>query len=439
MIAQNLIETYQQHVTSQLERYRVLLSQHRFDGVLISAGTEQKIYSDDSSYPFKVNPYFKAWLPLLDRPGSALWIDVNAERPVLFYHQPVDIWHQISTLQDETILSAFAVVTIEAVEDIQRHLPLSQRIAFLGQSRECCFDQAVINPQVLVRELDYQRAYKSDYEIGCIRLASQKAVAGHRAAESAFRQGESEYAIHMAYLSATGQLEEELPYNNIIAINEHASVLHYTQKKRQNSAQRHSFLIDAGASVAGYAADISRTYAFERGLFDDLVASMDGLQRQIIASIELGQSYIDLHLRAHQRIAQLLYAFDLVKVMPDECLQRGLTSLFFPHGLGHLLGLQVHDSGGWQQNPEGDLLPPPGGHPYLRLTRPIEAGQVFTVEPGLYFIPALLNPERHSELGAMINWPLVDELIPFGGIRIEDNIHMLPSGPVNLTRTAFAR
>jgi Xaa-Pro aminopeptidase len=109
--------------------------------------------------------------------------------------------------------------------------------------------------------LHYHRAYKTDYEAGNDARRSKLGARAHRAAESAFRDGASEYGIHMAYLAAVHETESELPYSNIIALNQHGAVLHYTDLNRAPPAHSNSFLIDAGASFHGYASDITRTYA----------------------------------------------------------------------------------------------------------------------------------------------------------------------------------
>jgi Xaa-Pro dipeptidase len=110
--------------------------------------------------------------------------------------------------------------------------------------------------------------------------------------------------------------------------------------------------------------------------------------------------------------------------------------VFFPHGLGHLLGLQVHDVGGRLANRDGELAPPPAAWPGLRNTRTLDAGAVVTIEPGLYFIPALLESARDGAAASAINWSLIKELMPFGGIRIEDNVLATTDGADNLTRNA---
>jgi Xaa-Pro dipeptidase len=110
-----------------------------------------------------------------------------------------------------------------------------------------------------------------------------------------------------------------------------------------------------------------------------------------------------------------------------------------PHGIGHLLGLQVHDVGGLQRSPGGGEIARPDGHPYLRLTRRLEPGFVVTMEPGLYFIDQLLSQARAQAHGAHINWPRVEQLRRFGGIRIEDDLAVTASGCENLTRDAFVQ
>jgi Xaa-Pro dipeptidase len=115
----------------------------------------------------------------------------------------------------------------------------------------------------------------------------------------------------------------------------------------------------------------------------------------------------------------------------------GITRSFLPHGLGHLLGLQVHDAGGHLADTAGRRREPPRGDPFLRLTRTLSPGMVVTIEPGLYFIPALLRAmlAKHE---AHVSRAMIERLLPFGGIRIEDNVAVTADGHRNLTREAFA-
>jgi len=113
---------------------------------------------------------------------------------------------------------------------------------------------------------------------------------------------------------------------------------------------------------------------------------------------------------------------------------RRVTDAFLPHGLGHLLGLQVHDVGGGLKSRGGGELARPKRFPRLRLTRPLEAGMVVTIEPGLYFIDSLLARLRRRRVGRRVNWRKLADLRAYGGIRIEDNVLVTATGHRNLTR-----
>jgi Xaa-Pro dipeptidase len=287
--------------------------------------------------------------------------------------------------------------------------------------------------------LHFDRAVKTPYELECLRRASDLGARGHLAALSAFRRGAPEYEAHMRYLEACGQREEEMPYNNIVAYNEHAAVLHYQHLDRRPPGHLRSFLLDAGAQYRGYASDITRTYAASPGRFSELIDALHGAQLRLCAEIVPGKDYRDVHLSAHRILGDVLHAIGLTKLPGQEALEAGVTGVFFPHGIGHLLGLQVHDVGGVMGDPQGGERKRPEGHPYLRLTRMLEPGVVVTVEPGIYLIDSLLKAARGDQRGAHIDWTVVEELHPFGGIRIEDNVVAADGAPENLTRDAFSR
>ena len=153
-----------------------------------------------------------------------------------------------------------------------------------------------------------------------------------------------------------------------------------------------------------------------------------------MAQIVAGRDYREVHLSAHRILGDLLQQIGLTKLPGQAALERGITSVFFPHGIGHLLGLQVHDVGGVMDSAEGGERKRPEGHPYLRLTRMLEPGVVVTVEPGIYLIDSLLQAANADARRPHIDWPLVEALRPYGGIRIEDNVATTAAGPENITR-----
>ena len=139
-------------------------------------------------------------------------------------------------------------------------------------------------------------------------------------------------------------------------------------------------------------------------------------------------------METHHRVGQVLVDFDLINVSAEEAVAKQITNTFFPHGLGHPLGLQVHDVAGFMSDERGTHLSAPDAHPFLRCTRVVEPRMVFTIEPGLYFIDSLLAKLSKTENAAAVNWEKVETFKPFGGIRIEDNVIVHRERTENMTR-----
>jgi len=161
---------------------------------------------------------------------------------------------------------------------------------------------------------------------------------------------------------------------------------------------------------------------------------MNKLMLNAVDGLKPGKSYVDLHIETYRDIGNVLHEFGFINVDVDTAVETGIISTFFPHGLGHHLGLQTHDVGGFMADERGTHVNTPEQHAFLRTSRIIESNQVFTIEPGLYFIESLLADLKASKNGNMINWEKVDAMRPFGGIRIEDNIIVHQLHNENMTR-----
>ena len=431
---------YGSHLDTIKMRHDHALEQAGASHAVIYSGNPKLAFLDDYHHPFKANPHFLGWVPLPDLPFSFI-VYTPGETPILIYHQPRDYWHVVPGAPDGYWTRHFDVRIVNTSNEVAAHLP---------EDREKCiaigeFDDPALtfgiertNPSTAINILHFARGAKTEYELGVMRLAAQRGAAGHIAAEAAFREGLAEFDIHRAYCAAVSHVDAELPYGNIIALNEHGAVLHYTNLEREAPAEIRSFLIDAGAQVHGYASDITRTYSKDDARFQALIERMDAMELAIVDKVEAGVDYRDLHVGAHRMLAEVLVDAELATGDPDTLLATGVTSAFFPHGLGHLLGIQVHDVGGHQENESGTTIDPPSGHPFLRLTRVLEEDMVLTIEPGLYVIDMLLDELRGSPAEQHVNWDSVDWLRPFGGIRIEDDVRVMAGGRENLTRDAFA-
>jgi Xaa-Pro aminopeptidase len=188
-------------------------------------------------------------------------------------------------------------------------------------------------------------------------------------------------------------------------------------------------LIDAGAQYLGYASDLTRTYPVG-GRLDpaqhELHAVVHAAQQAAIGRCRPGVEWREVHLAAALVIADGLVACGILRGDPESLVQSGASWLFFPHGIGHLLGLGVRDAGG---TPLPERRDDPKPYPNLRIDLPLEPGMVVTAEPGIYFVPALLeDPDHRRHHRDEVDWDRVDGMLDFGGIRIEDNVLITKDG-----------
>ncbi len=279
----------------------------------------------------------------------------------------------------------------------------------------------------------HARRPKDSTEIALIRRAAAATAAGYAKVPSLLRPGVTERALQI-------ELEAEFfrgggmrpGYGTIVGTGPNAAVLHFEPSGR--AAQAGEFvLIDAGAEIDRYMADVTRTYvvgtpsAFQRDLYQTVLRA----EERAITRCVVGAEWKAVHLAAAADLVSGLVAMDVMRGNPESLVEREAHALFFPHGLGHLVGLGVRDGSGLAPGRTKDPRP---SLKSLRLDLPLQAGYVVTVEPGLYFIPALLNdPARRERFRDCVNWPLVEQHLSLGGVRIEDNILVTAAGPENLT------
>ena len=443
----SLEELYLDHISLQQDLVEKLCQRCSLEYLLIASGTITYHFKDDREYPFKVNPYFKQWLPLTESPGSYILLRPE-ELPILFLNKPDDFWLVWPGLEScewdakAAIRSAFKVIEIKHPSDITVHLPgkATRRGngAFIGFTGCLHSDWTIgrVNDETILNFLNYHRGYKTPYEVHCLYQANVMARPGHKQAETLFLEGATEINVFLAYISAIKTVQQDDPYEPIVAYNEHAAILHYQLKsKKPPKGGFKSMLIDAAASYAGYAADITRTYSHSDTEFADLINRFDILQQRIVSQIATGMTQAELHTHSCRAVADYMVANQFATCSAEALYQADIVKTFYPHGLSHFLGLQVHDVG-------QPLLDDTGTHAtfdsrYCRQNnRVIEVGSVFTVEPGFYFIKEKLDELRNGKVSSLINWGTVDHFAPFGGIRIEDDIYISKEGPLNLTRMA---
>lgn len=426
---------YPDHIAALQSGYEEALDATGFESVVLHSGRGLRQRAvDDQYWPIKVNPSFSQWVPLLD--ADTIVVIQKGARPTLIRPKRDDFWEGPAPEASTHYAEAFHLVECPPNE-VAAALP-KEKVAWIGDASDAAADLGVsseaMNPEALVAKLDALRVIKSEYEIQCLAQASKIAARGHAHLEELFSQGTySELDLHLEYLRVTQQDSGETPYSNIVAQGVNAAVLHHVHYTKYIDAREElSLLVDAGATWMGYASDITRTHV--RGTtqaardFAALIVGMEKLQLELCAQVKPGLDYEDLHNDSHRRLASLLLASGIATgVSAEGLVEQGVTRAFFPHGLGHSLGLQVHDVG-------CRLVPPTDKNPFLRNTSTIAAGQVFTIEPGCYFIEGLLGPLKAGPASELVSWPTVDALRPFGGIRIEDNLAVTEGASINLTR-----
>lgn len=431
---------FSEHIAQLQKTVRDVLENAFLDGLWIYSGKAKNIFLDDQTLPFKINPYFNYFFPYPQAENCWLFLD-GVSKPKIYFYAPEDYWISVAEVPSHSFFADefdWQMVKFEA--EFAKFIQNSTACAFIGEDLALAeylgFKQ--INPQKVLNQLNFARSIKTEFEIESIYQAQFTALKGHQAAKQAFFAGKSEFEINLEYLKASGQSELNVPYGNIIALNRHAAVLHYTALDFDTDCPRCSFLIDAGTTVNGYASDLTRTYAFdEKSEFAELIGKMEQFKLQIIDELAIGVNYLHYHTRMQQMISVLLSEHQFIKLSAEQIFEEGISRTFFPHGLGHFLGIQVHDVAGFQQNVRGTHKAPPEVYPSLRCTRDLQSNMVLTVEPGFYFIDMLLNQWKSGTLSSVFNWQKINAFKCFGGIRTEDNIVMRASGAENLTAKAW--
>jgi Xaa-Pro aminopeptidase len=282
--------------------------------------------------------------------------------------------------------------------------------------------------------MSHARRPKDAAELERLRSACAASAAGFANVTPLIRAGITERALQIeleagffrAGATRTG-------YGTIVGSGPHSAVLHFEPGDRVVGAGE-TVLIDAGAEVRRYTADYTRTYRApggDAGFFRELYAVVLGVEERAVARCRAGVEWRDVHLGACRDTAAGLVAMGLMRGDPDALVERDAHALFFPHGLGHLVGLGVRDASGFLPGRQRSTRP---GLSMLRTDLPLLPDYVITVEPGIYFIPDLLNdPARRAKFADCVEWSDVDEHLDFGGIRIEDNVRITDDDPEVLT------
>lgn len=362
-------------------------------------------------------------------PGATLWHGATPSRDDIGAMIGADRTYPFSELESKT--AGAATIALQDLATYQQQCQLLNRpVALANQADKIDLELA----QALVK----LRSRHDDLALQELRFAAEVSVAAHKAGMVATKNSTTEAEIRGAMEGVIIAHNMSCAYHSIVTVQ--GEVLH-------NESYHHQLqpgdllLADVGAETPnGWAADITRTWPVsgrfsgtQKAIYEVVLQAHD----DCIAKIHPGVEYQDLHLLAAEVIATGLVELGILRGKPQDLVAMDAHALFFPHGIGHLLGLDVHD-----MEDLGDVAGyEPGrtrsdrfGLGYLRLNRPLQSGMVVTIEPGFYQVPAILNDLNfRQKYHDVVNWEKLEEFADVRGIRIEDDVLVTESGAEVLT------
>jgi Xaa-Pro dipeptidase len=410
------------------------------DGLTLLSGGTYVPRNHDVDYVFRQKSDF-LYLTGVEDPGCALLIDPKRKRHILFMPR-IDNNHRVWLGHVPDADEASRIYGFSRVMYMDQ-LPAALKQARSGYSKLYADDAAFkrAKPTVglpnkfssLRDALDELRACKTDGELALMRRANEVSGRAHAAVMKGVRPGMKEYEAQAIFESECLRAGlKHLAYPSIVAAGVNGAVLHY-HANNAGLKDGDLLLIDAGAEHRGYAADITRTFPvngkFTRRQRDVYSIVLDA-QKRCIDEARPGVVSADLHVKSMRYLAEGLKSLGLLKGDVDGLVEGGAVRLFYPHGLTHMLGLDVHDTTGGRKR----LMPNPTRVP-VRFVAKLEPGFVITMEPGVYFIEALLkDPGLRKKHKTSVDFAKAETFLDFGGVRIEDDIVISEDGaPMNLT------
>ncbi|RDA87246.1 hypothetical protein CP532_1356, partial [Ophiocordyceps camponoti-leonardi (nom. inval.)] len=420
-------------------------------GLIYLAGqAERNLEDSDQPIPFRQRRYF-FYLAGADFPGCHVTYDIAVEELVLWvpYVAPKDVLWFGSTPSPDECMKRFDVDRVclvdglESYVDEYRESHPSAPIYILDGKQKPRSDRDVFEDMALKDAMDRARVVKTEYEISMIRKANDISSAAHRAVASSLSRLRSERDVEAVFqATCTSHGTRTQAYPIIAGAGSNASTLHYDANDGSLEG-RELLLLDAGCEWNCYASDVTRTMPV-KGTFSPRAAAVYAVVREMqavcIRAVRPGACFRCLHLLAADVALDGLLRLGVLRGERREICEAGTVAAFFPHGLGHHVGLEVHDVDGGKRvsiTPSSLLAMKSGEE--SKTTRRKRTGlrpnMIVTVEPGIYFCRPYLEASfvHHPVHGRFIDGRVLEAFYPVGGVRIEDDILVTENGGENLT------
>jgi len=428
---------------AELQRKKLLsLFDDEQENIIYMKGSEMMYrYQTDFEFPFRQESNFW-YLTGVDEADYHLILDLKTETYHLFApkrDEHYGVWHGRIKSKDD-------IQTLYEPDELHYDNELLTVLKNLNPNKIYCLNEEQaeyledldrsfnVDSESLNDAITFCRTIKTEDELNLMRESARINNIAHRKVMEAVKPGMYEYELKALFDYHQEKRGLLFPaYSGIHAAGVNSAILHYTEcGSRLNNGDL--YLIDAGFEYEGYASDVTRTYPANGRYTDEQAAVYQTVLNALNRTIEMVEPGIkmeDLHLAAAEIILEGLKRMGLVKGTKAELMENDIFALFFPHGLGHFLGLDTHDVGGYPKGVERIDRP---GIRFLRARRELQAGMVITIEPGLYFIPSLLRKAFEDEKKSkFLNADKIEAYFEFGGVRIEDNLIVTEDGYENLT------
>lgn len=424
--------------------------------VFLQGGSITHLYDTDVEYDvFRQESYFH-WTFGVYEPNFYGAVELSTGKSILFAPRLLEeyvVWMgKLPTLDDykqryqvDEVYFSDEIVNILESKSPSVLLTLSGENTDSGlRTMEAKFDgidKFSVNSTILFPVIAECRVIKTELELDVMRYASRISSEAHRSVMLKVRPGMYEYqaeSIFKHYILYVGG-SRHVAYTCICASGENGAVLHYGHASAPNDKRLNEgdiLTFDMGGSYYGYASDITCSYPLS-GKFTDkqknIYNAVLSANRAVMDAVKPGVSWVDMHLLANKVVLQNLLDFGLLNGSVDELIEQNVGAIFQPHGLGHLIGIDVHDVGGYLKLPSCPARPTKPGFKNLRTARVLKENMVLTIEPGCYFITALIEKALNDEkISHFFDKKVLDEYKNFGGVRIEDVVIIKASGAENL-------
>ncbi len=475
----NLDVAYGAHLAKVIEDINETLRDNEFRALVFHSGTEVKQPGRDITTTTKPHPDFTRIVggvyspsePISNgtsrrfdqTPGNAVVFAEGAEKPKLFVHSnPEDPWHLQANVPDSAA-EHFDVVVVPTPGEVMALIrsEFSRSTAFVGDTRMPGIDYRrdlralphfMHATERVLNQLEWLKRRKTPYELKCITAATRRAVVGHEAIREAFENDPDvvEFQLRNMYLGSTNHTVQDSPYPPIVAIGPGSTVLHNFEPTTNHIAAN-NVLTDAGAEANGISCDITTDYVREGVVpeFRETLAGLETIQSDLSSLVVPGVEYGELTKQMYVKVAELLIEVGFVQnCSVEDAVALQIPSAFITHSIGHTMGSHVHEHSEFVVDKFGNAAKP-YDDPAIQNSYPrraLEADEVLTIEPGIYFNPqkirmalSKLDEKDGKNRISLINWGMVHAASKEGGMRLESDVAASDEGAVDITKEFLSR